>query len=67
MAGELHNTRSNTNIEVQTLNMDNESSFPHVFARFKTRIHEKISTEIKLNPILLDFGSQVNLLFIKIL
>ena len=39
MVGELHNKGSNTNIEVQTLNMDNDNSLPHVFARFKTRNH----------------------------
>ena len=40
MTGELHKPKSKS-IEIQTLNLDNESSLPHIFVKFKTRIHEK--------------------------
>ena len=64
MTGELHKPKTK-NIEIQTLNLDNESSLPHIFVKFKTRIYEKKGTETQLSPILLDSGSQVNLLSIK--
>ena len=64
MTGELHKPKTK-NIEIQTLNLDNESSLPHIFVKFKTRIHEKRSTETILNTILLDSGSMANLLSIQ--
>ena len=53
------------NIEIQTLNLNNESKLPHIFVKFKPRSHEKRGNEAILNPILLDSGSMVNLLSIK--
>ena len=47
------------------MNLDNESSLPHVFVKFKTRIHEKNGTEAKISQVLLDSGSQVNVVSIN--